>query len=465
MRYSEFLKNNYTAILRIIDCMKVGVWITDGKGTVMMVNTQSESTGGLSRKEVIGKTMEELIEIGYILYESSVLKAIKSHKEESIVQALGEGGHLLATSVPMFYKNEVDLIICIERDITDIVNLEELLNKQKTITYSLRKELESFKGVRTDGNEEMIANSMAMIKIRDRAINIGKTDATVIITGESGTGKEVLANLIQKSSKRADEPFIKINCAAIPETLLESEFFGYEKGSFTGADKNGKIGFFELADSGTLFLDEIGDLPLAMQSKLLRVIQEKEVRRIGGEVDIPVNVRIIAATNKDLKEEMEKGNFRSDLYYRLFVVPIELPPLRQRKEDIGQMCYKFLNEFNEEYGLHKKLSRDALEIMENYSWPGNVRELRNIIERLVVSEVGEEITSFQLQMCLKEKEEMATEQMWQAEIGLPLDEMMKNYEKHLITQALEISENATAAAKLLHIDKSTMSKKRKKYKI
>lgn len=465
MRYSEFLKENYAAILEIVDCMRVGVWITDGNGTVMMVNNQSESTGGLPRNEIIGRTMDELIEIGYVLYESSVLKAIKSRKEESIVQALGEGGHLLATSVPMFYKNEVDLVICIERDITDIVNLEELLNAQKTITNNLREELASFKGLRENGESDMIANSMAMIKIRDRAINIGKTNATVIITGESGTGKEVLANLIQKNSNRAEAPFIKINCAAIPETLIESEFFGYEKGSFTGADKNGKIGFFELADGGTLFLDEIGDLPLAMQSKLLRVIQEKEVRRIGGEVDIPVNVRIIAATNKDLKEEMEKGNFRSDLYYRLFVVPIEIPPLRQRKEDIANMCYSFLNEFNEEYGLSKRLSRDAIHILENYSWPGNVRELRNIIERLVVGEVGEEITSFQVQMCLKEKEEFSEEQVWKSEVGLPLDELMQNYEKHIISQALEISENATAAAKLLRIDKSTMSKKRKKYNI
>lgn len=465
MRYSEFLKNNYATILEIIDCMHVGVWITDGKGTVIMVNTQSESTGGLPRNEIIGRTMEELIEIGYVLYESSVLKAIKNRKEESIVQALGEGGHLLATSVPMFYKNEIDLIICIERDITDIVNLEELLNQQKTLTENLREELASFKGKKHEGDSEMITNSLSMIKVRNRAINIGKTDATVLITGESGTGKEVLANLIQKNSKRANEPFIKINCAAIPETLLESEFFGYEKGSFTGADKNGKIGFFEMANGGTLFLDEIGDLPFSMQSKLLRVIQEKEVRRIGGEVDIPVNVRIIAATNKDLKEEMEKGNFRSDLYYRLFVVPIELPPLRQRKEDIAQMAYSFLSEFNHEYGLNKKLTPDAINIMKSYTWPGNVRELRNIIERLVVSEVGNEITSFQVQMCFKEKEDMSAEGTWRPEVGMPLDEMMKNYEKHLITQALEISENATAAAKLLHIDKSTMSKKRKKYNI
>lgn len=466
MRYSEFLKKNYSMILEIIDCMKVGVWITDGKGTVMMVNAQSESSGGLKRQQIIGRTTEELIETGYVLYESSVLKAINSRKEESIIQGLGDGGHVLATSVPMFYNNEIDLIICIERDITDVVNLEELLKQQKVLTKNLQDKLATFQGVNNENDDEMIACSMSMLTLRSRALNIAQTDATVMITGESGTGKEVLANFIQKKSKRADAPYIKINCAAIPETLLESEFFGYEKGSFTGADKNGKIGYFEHANGGTIFLDEIGDLPFAMQAKLLRVIQEKELRRIGGVEDIPVNVRIIAATNKDLKEAVENGTFRSDLYYRLFVVPLEIPPLRQRKEDIAQMVQSFLQEFNNEYGLNKKLTDDAVRIIETYSWPGNVRELKNIIERLVVSEVSDEISSFQVQMCLDGKDSAYEGGGWKIERGgVPLDEMIKNYEKYLISYALDVSENATAAARLLQIDKSTLSKKRKKYDI
>lgn len=451
MKYSEFLNQNYDMLLRYFDSMRVGVWITDGKGVVTVINKESEQTGGLRREELIGKSMTELIESGYVLYESSVLKAIENRREESIVQALGEGGFLLATSVPLFHGNEVDMVMCIERNISDIVNLEFLLAKQKNLTGQLKDELASFKGSKA-GSRDIIACSIEMVKLRERAVNIGAIDATVMITGESGTGKEVVANLIHKSSKRADKPLVKINCAAIPETLLESEFFGYEKGAFTGADKNGKIGLFEQADKGTLFLDEIGDLPLTMQSKLLRAIQEKEVRRIGGEEDIPVDVRLIAATNKNLKEEMEKGNFRQDLYYRLFVVPIEVPPLRDRREDVPQLAYHFVQEFNGQYGLSKRIGEDAIAVMESYSWPGNVRELRNIIERLVVSGAGNEITGFQVQMCLQDKKKVNIGNTAGEGNELSLDEMMYEYEKSVIVKALEKSRNASQAAKLLKIN-------------
>lgn len=465
MRYSDFIKENYNTVLEIIDCMKTGVWITDGKGIVVIVNQQSVQRGGLKRDEVIGRNMTELIDIGYILNESSALKAIESRQEESIVEEMGEGGSLLAVSVPLFYKNEIDLVICIEKNITDITTLEKALTEQKKLTKKLQTELELVKEGKVSNTGDMVACSISMIQLRERAINIGGIDATVMITGESGSGKEVVANLIHKSSRRANGPFIKINCAAIPETLLESEFFGYEKGAFTGANNNGKIGLFELANGGTLFLDEIGELSMAMQSKLLRVIQEKEIRRIGGEETIPVNVRFIAATNRDLKEETKNGTFRSDLYYRLMVVPIEVPPLRQRKEDIAQLAYRFLREFNEEYDINKTMSEDAIRAMERYSWPGNVRELRNIIERLAVGGPGNEITGFQIQMCLEGKENIGLTDMDWENTGLSLEEMVSEYEKQLIMQALEKNKNASEAAKVLKIDKSTMSKKRKKYNI
>lgn len=465
MRYSQFIKENYYVVLEIIDCMRTGVWITDGEGTVVIVNEQSVKRGGLKREEVIGKSMTELIQMGYILNESSALKAIESRKEESIVEEMGEGGSLLAISVPLFYKDEIDLVVCIEKNITDITTLEKALMEQKNITKQLQEKLESFKDGSVSSSEDMIACSINMIQLREKAINIGRIDATVMITGESGSGKEVVANLIHSNSRRADKQFIKINCAAIPETLLESEFFGYEKGSFTGANKNGKLGIFEMADGGTLFLDEIGELSLPMQSKLLRVIQEKEIRRIGGEETIPVNVRLIAATNKDLNDEIEKGNFRRDLYYRLFVVPIEVPPLRKRKEDIAQLAFHFLREFNEEYGLNKTIREDAICALERYSWPGNVRELRNIIERLAVGSMGDEITGFQVRMCLEGKETITGAVVEYEELGLSLEEMVGEYEKQLILHALEKNKNASEAARTLKIDKSTMSKKRKKYNI
>lgn len=462
MKYSEFLKENYSAIGDFIKYIKTGIWITDSKGKVIMVNEESLKTGGLKREDVIGKTTEELLEMGYILDDSSVLKAILSGKEESIVQRTGEGSMLVATSVPVFHEGELDIIICTEMDITDVIKLKALLDKQKSIAQKYKSEIMRIKNQLNTDSDEIVSYNLEMIRIKEMAIKIGAMDATVVITGESGTGKEVVANLIQKNSKRADKAFIKVNCAAIPETLFESEFFGYEKGTFTGANVNGKMGIFEMANGGTLFLDEIGELPLAMQSKVLRVLQEKEVRRIGGEENKPVDVRIIAATNRNLKKEMEKGNFRSDLYYRLFVVPINIPALRQRKEDIAPLTNYFLNKFNAMYEVKKEISSEAIKAMEKYNWYGNVRELRNIIERLVVSVAGNTISAFQVEMCLKEDNFNNAEPVKNGE-NATLDELIENYEKQIIIQAVEECGTLTAAAQKLNVNKSTISRKLKKY--
>ena len=462
MKYSEFLKENYSAIGDFIKYIKTGIWITDSKGKVIMVNEESLKTGGLKREDVIGKTTEELLEMGYILDDSSVLKAILSGKEESIVQRTGEGSMLVATSVPVFHEGELDIIICTEMDITDVIKLKALLDKQKSIAQKYKSEIMRIKNQLNTDSDEIVSYNLEMIRIKEMAIKIGAMDATVVITGESGTGKEVVANLIQKNSKRADKAFIKVNCAAIPETLFESEFFGYEKGTFTGANVNGKMGIFEMANGGTLFLDEIGELPLAMQSKVLRVLQEKEVRRIGGEENKPVDVRIIAATNRNLKKEMEKGNFRSDLYYRLFVVPINIPALRQRKEDIAPLTNYFLNKFNAMYEVIKEISSEAIKAMEKYNWYGNVRELRNIIERLVVSVAGNTISAFQVEMCLKEDNFNNAEPVKNGE-NATLDELIENYEKQIIIQAVEECGTLTAAAQKLNVNKSTISRKLKKY--
>lgn len=470
MKYSDFLKDNYDMLLDIVNCMRVGVWITDGAGNVVMVNDESIRTGGLSREELIGRNMAELIEIGYILDESSIINVINSGKEESIIQEEGKGCVSLAVSVPVFYKGEIDLIICIERDISDIAVLGNMLDTQRNMTKELRNQLMNIwnnkKSPLEKSSDVMITGSSDMIYLKERIKSIAALDATVMITGESGTGKEVVANMIHSNSQRADMPFVKINCAAIPETLLESEFFGYEKGSFTGADQNGRAGIFEMADGGTLFLDEIGELPLPLQSKLLRVLQEKEVRRLGSsEGAVSVDVRLIAATNKKLKEEMENGNFRSDLYYRLFVVPIEIPPLRSRKEDISQLAHYFLEQFKEQYGIEKEISEEGICLLEQYEWPGNVRELRNIIERLVVSGGGRKISEFQVSVCLNETDDKFVVSMNKDKNTPSLYEIMEEYEKHIIQNALNTCENATEAANMLKIDKSTMSKKRKKYKL
>lgn len=221
----------------------------------------------------------------------------------------------------------------------------------------------------------MIAEDLETKKLAEKAMRVAKLDTTVLLTGESGTGKEVFANFIYQNSGRVGKPFIKVNCAAIPENLIESELFGYEKGAFSGADKNGKIGLFEMANHGTLFLDEVGEIPIHLQSKLLRSIQEKEIMRVGGIKTIPVDIRFIAATNCDLKEAVSNGTFRRDLYYRLNVMPIELSPLKGRKKDIEALCIYFVDKFNVDYKMNKMISAEAMNVLQEFDWPGNIREL------------------------------------------------------------------------------------------
>jgi len=281
--------------------------------------------------------------------------------------------------------------------LTKPVDLDDLLFKIKKIEdrlYLIRENMvlketlkERFK------TEEFVYSSEKMQEVASLIVRVARTDSTCLITGESGTGKEVVANLIHALSSRKDQPLVKVNCSAIPENLLESELFGYEKGAFTGAVQR-KMGKFELADKGTIFLDEIGDMPLILQSKLLRVIQEREIERLGGLHPIKIDVRIIAATNRNLEEEVKYGNFREDLYYRLNVVKIELPSLKERKNDIPILIDFFLKKYNDR---HKKgikgISKEARDIMIKYDFPGNVRELENIMERAVVLARGEYITT------------------------------------------------------------------------
>ena len=467
MRYSAFIRQNYDILQEIIDNMRTGIWITDGEGKVLIVNNESVKTGGLTRDEVIGRTMDELLKVGYIT-ESATLKVMASRKEECIVEELGTGGHCMTTSIPMFCQGEIDIIVSVERNISEVEKLKSLLNEQVEMKKELQKELLKFQSRKDELCGRMVTRNINMLHIREMAEDIGKIDAAVMITGESGTGKEVIADIIHKSSRRREAPFVKVNCAAIPETLMESEFFGYEQGAFTGAGGNGKIGLFELADGGTLFRDEVGELSIPIQSKLLRVLQDKEVRRVGGEKSISVDIRIIAATNRDLKAEVAKGTFRKDLYYRLFVVPIALPPLRERKEDIELLTKHFLDIFNKQYNMKKTIGPEAMEIMERYQWPGNVRELRNVVERLVVSGAGNDISRIQVEFCLKGSMSSAFEiggGYMAAEEELYLDDMVGRYEKQIIQDVLKECGTVTAAARVLHVDKSTISRKMKKYGI
>lgn len=462
MKYSDFLRENNDVLLDIINCMRIGIWITDAYGTVLMLNDVSEKRGGIQREELIGKSMEELVDWGYVM-ESSALAARSKQKEETSIEHIGAGGQILVTSVPLYYEGEMDLIICVERDVKEITDLKDALNQQKEIAEQTRKQLEQFKLELENEKGEFVAVSYKMLKVKENIKMVGALDATVIILGESGTGKEMVADQLYEYSGRFDKPFIKVNCAAIPESLIESELFGYEAGAFTGASNKGRRGIFEQADGGTVFLDEIGELPLLMQSKLLRVLENGEVRRVGATKTTFVNVRIIAATNRQLRKAVENGTFREDLYYRLMIVPIIIPPLRERREDIIPLAAMFLEKFNEKYNMEKVFSESAIDELMRYNWPGNVRELRNAVERLTVTGEGEKITGFQIKYCNVDPERQ--ENVSRYGTGKQtLSEIIYDYEKQIVLEAMETYKTVSAAARNLGIDKGTLSRKLKKYR-
>ena len=321
--------------------------------------------------------------------------------------------------------------------------------------------------------EDFVFNSKAMKNVLDEILKVSRYDCNVIIFGDTGVGKEKVANLIQKNSDRKMQPFVKINCGAISPSLIESEFFGYEKGAFTGANASGKKGYFELANNGVMFLDEIGELPLDMQAKLLRVIQDGEFYRVGGTTPIKTNVRIISATNRDLEKLVEEGKFRRDLYYRLNVVPIRIPRLGDRPEDIPVLVNHFLGKYGEKFGTSRKISESAMDYLKKLPWPGNIRELENSVQRLIISSKGEDITLMDVMrethgeifggpfMGIDEDEETGQEMDREIDLQTAVDE----YEKGLIKHACEKYGSTRKAAKAIGISQTQLVRKKKKYGI
>jgi transcriptional regulator with PAS, ATPase and Fis domain len=294
--------------------------------------------------------------------------------------------------------------------------------------------------------------------------NIAAVTTTVLISGESGVGKSVAARYIHDLSERKDKPFVVINCGSIPENLIESELFGHMEGSFTGATKGGKTGLIELGDGGTVFLDEVGDLPIGIQVKLLHVIQEKKLLRVGGQNYIDVDIRIIAATNRNLEKMVENGTFREDLYYRLSVVPIIVPPLRERKDEIEELAWKFLSYYNQKYNFHKEFSPDIINFFRCYNWPGNIRELENIIERLVVTVSGGTITKKDLPAGVAGDEERDSSPLVVNKL-ISLKDATAIMEKQLLSLAVSSSENTYKIAELLGVNQSTVVRKLKTYNL
>lgn len=367
----------------IIDSSSDGLFVCDGRGRILRVNPASERINNATASQLVGRDYLEVAEAGLVILPSAALEAIKRRQQVSLLQENRHGRKLISTATPVFDDSGALIrVVVSERDITEMDRLQRQLEEQQAIGDRFRHQMLELQRQQL-ASQPIIAQSPCMVKALKQALKISEVDSTVLILGESGVGKGLFADLIHRNSRRAKQPIIKINCGAIPTTLIEAELFGYEKGAFTGAVSS-KPGHLELADGGLIFLDEIADLPLSSQVKLLRFMEDGRITRLGSTRSRQVDVRILAATHRDLQQMVDCGSFRLDLYYRLSVIPLSIPALRERKECLVPLLRSYIDRFAERSGSCKRLTAAALDLLAGYSYPGNVRELMNICERLVV---------------------------------------------------------------------------------
>lgn len=443
------LKRNYNILKKALEYSFDGIWILQNDGTIIFVNKANERFFNRDCSAFIGQNIKKLLEED-CFPESAALKAIQQKKPHTL-KINANNRWLYITSIPIYNENnEVDMVITNTRDVTEIVELEKINEQYKNEIKLLRKQILKEKEVISESPK-----SQELLKLINK---VAAYDSNVLILGESGTGKEVTAKLIHKLSKRKKGPFFAINCGALPENLLESELFGYEAGAFTGAKKN-KIGLLELAQGGTLLLDEIGDLPLNLQVKLLRAIQEKKIMRLGSTKSIDLDLRIISATNQNLTELIEKGQFRQDLFYRLNVVTINIPPLRERKEDIPHLISNVLKRLNKKYNHEKIITPEAEELLIRYGWPGNIRELENLIERIYILSSDNIIDA----NCLPPEVNNLSINTDMNNYGLK--KALLDYEKEIIKTTFKKAGTLKETARLLKIDQSTLWRKMKKHNL
>lgn len=451
----------------ILESLHDGIYLTDNEGKTLFVNSSYERMTGLEKEDVIGKNVVELEGQGMFspITNPSV---VKTGKSMTTIQTNKLGHKVVVTGYPVrsLDGSKIFGAITFVRDITILEQLKQEVEYQRTLIQRYR-EVEHLRGQQ---DRQVIIKSDIMARVIERAAKLAHVDTPVIIAGETGVGKEVIAKILHSKGPRKDRPMLNVNCAAIPENLVETEFFGYAPGAFTGALVRGKAGFFELADQGTLFLDEIGELPLPMQAKLLRVLQDQEVRRIGNSKTIRVDVRIIVATNRDLDAMAKEGQFRRDLLYRLRVATIEIPPLRRRVADIDPLIQYFLARYNAKYKRDVYFTEEALKVLRNYQWPGNVRELENLIQGLIVALPDGAIDVDDLPGFLSRRvfENVADNQLEEfiSHDKLRLCNVMADVERKILLYTMEQSQgDVYKAAKALGCDRTTIQRKLKRYKI
>lgn len=474
----------YLNAFLVADLVDLPMHIINNEGVIIFVNNAWSKLYKVNREDAVDKSIQEIISrhLNYLYSVSDgqlddgdkglVYRQVKEHVTQSIaIRVLKERKKLsmitttpddddikiLVTSTPIFNeKNEIVYVITVVQDLSKISELKYQLDAQIEQNKMLSKKLKLFR----EDKSTIIGNSKKITEIKKLIPVVSKTDASILILGESGVGKEVIAKEIFSKSNRNDKPFVTINCAAIPENLLESEMFGYEKGAFTGA-VNSKEGLFEVANGGTILLDEIGTMPLSLQPKLLRVLQENEFMRVGGTKKISLDVRIISATNENLFNLLKTGEFRQDLYYRLNVIPLKVPPLRERKEDIRLLCYKFLEDFNKKYNKNKVFNEKSLLLLEQYDWPGNIRELKNTIERLVILGEKDVICANHVINLTKTNGNYNFEDNIEVNDNISLKEAVQALEKKIITDALTKYKTTYKAAEMLKTTQPTIVRKAK----
>ncbi|GGL58960.1 sigma 54-interacting transcriptional regulator [Sporolactobacillus putidus] len=447
----EYVKNLNADLNAVLSSMYDEILVLNEEGTLIRCSeTLSADYWNINFKKLIGKNLLHLEERG--MFHPPVIQHVMENKKKySVVQETSGGKKVLALGTPVFDDSgRIQRIIVALRDITETAELKSQLNEYK-------KELDGFKK-KDLFLQQMVFRSAKMEELMIRVKKVAEFSSTVLISGESGVGKEVVAQAIHQMGNRSGKPFLKLNCGAIPENLLESELFGYVKGAFTGASVSGKKGYFEQADGGVLFLDEIGELPLQLQVKLLRVLQESEVIPLGSTRAIPVDVQIVAATNRNLKEMIKAGNFREDLYYRLNVIPIQVPPLRERPEDIAVLAVHFLKQFNRRYKKDYVFMPDALNLLELYHWPGNIRELQNVVERMIVVSENETIHADLVSKLIKFDQRITDSRSFINRI-IPIKQAKERLEEELVMMAMKKFKTTTRAAEVLGISQSSVSRK------
>ncbi len=455
--YKDFM-TGYLDFKEISNHLYDGIYISDGTGKTIFVNDAYSRITDIAKEDVIGRNVLDISQEGK-LYKGAVTMDVI--KKKTIINSLGKSlvnqKDLLVTGSPIFDEDKnVRLVVINNRDISNLKELELKNAELQSDKQRANQEIEFLRKQQTS-KAYVVREGEYMKAIMELVSTIAPTDVTILIMGESGTGKEVIVDEIYSKSLRKKKPLIKVNCAAIPSDLLESELFGYEGGSFTGAKTSGKIGLFELANEGTILLDEIGDMSMKLQSKLLRVLQNKEIIRIGGNNPIKLNIRVIASTNKDLKKEVENGKFRDDLYYRLNVVPIQLKPLRERRDEIPSLTDEFLNRYNKKYNKNIKIENDAIKLLLRYNWPGNIRELENLIERLIVINKDGYIRYDSL-LTLLDMEEYKKTKKFRIK-NFTLKEEVKKLETEIIKDAIYELGSVNKASAVLGLSQPALSKK------